>query len=93
MNKRNGKEQMNMLQTVKAEVDVDGNVRLLEPLRVTKPSRALVTLLDTEEGSVSHNGNAADVLKFLQEHRLPDEARPSAEEIEAHIQEARESWE
>jgi len=92
MNKRNGKEQTNMLQTVEAEVDVDGSVRLLEPLRVTKPSRALVTLLDTEQVSVSQTGNAADVLKFLQEHRLPDDARPSAEEIEAHILEARQSW-
>ena len=35
-----------MLQTVQAEVDVDGNVRLLEPLRVTKPTRALAPLLD-----------------------------------------------
>lgn len=81
-----------MLQTVEAEVDVDGSVRLLEPLRVTKLSRALVTLLDTEQGSISQTGNAADVLNFLQEHRLPDEARLSAEEIEAHILEARESW-
>jgi hypothetical protein len=53
----------------------------------------LVTLLDTEHVSVGQNGNVADVLRFLQEHRLPDEARPSAEEIEAHILEARESWE
>jgi hypothetical protein len=92
MNNRTGKEQTNMLHTVEAEVDVDGSVRLLEPLRVTKPSRALVTLLDTEHVSVSQTGNAAEVLKFLQEHRLPDEARPSAEEIEAHILEAHESW-
>jgi hypothetical protein len=81
-----------MLQTVEAEVDIDGSVRLLEPLRVTKPSRALVTLLDPEHGSVSHKGNAAAVLTFLQESRLPDDARPSAEEIEAHILETRESW-
>jgi hypothetical protein len=35
-----------MLHTVEAEIDVNGNVRLLEPLRVTKPTRALVTLLE-----------------------------------------------
>jgi hypothetical protein len=34
-----------MWQTVEAEIDIYGNVRLLEPLRVTRPTRALVTLL------------------------------------------------
>lgn len=42
-----------MLQTVEAEVSVDGNVRLLEPLSVTKPSRALVTLLEQTNGHES----------------------------------------
>jgi hypothetical protein len=82
-----------MLQTVKAEVDVNGNVRLLEPLSVTKTSPALVTLLDTENDSGSIKGNVAEVLKFLREYRLPEEARPKAEEIEARIVEMRESWE
>jgi len=81
-----------MLRTVEAEVNIDGSVRLLEPLRVTKTSRALVTLLDTENVSASQKGNAAEVLKFLQENRLPAYARPRAEEIEAQITEARESW-
>lgn len=35
-----------MLQTVEAEIDVNGNVRLLEPLHITKPTRALLTLLE-----------------------------------------------
>ena len=82
-----------MLPTVKAEVDTDGTVRLLEPLRVTKISRALVTLLDTENVAAGPKGNAAEVLKFLRENRLPEYARPGAEEIEAQILEARESWE
>lgn len=81
-----------MLQTVKAEVDVGGNVRLLEPLHVTQTSPALVTLLDTPNGTASLQGNAAAVLQFLQENRLPEAARPTAAEIEAHIQEAREAW-
>jgi hypothetical protein len=82
-----------MLQTVKAEVDINGNVRLLEPLSVTKTSPALVTLLDTENDSGNLKGNVAEVLKFLRENRLPEEARPKAEEIEARIVEMRESWE
>lgn len=35
-----------MLTTIEAEIDVNGNVTLLEPLKITKKSRALVTLLD-----------------------------------------------
>lgn len=35
-----------MLQTVEAEIDVSGNIRLLEPLRVSKKSRAIVTVLE-----------------------------------------------
>lgn len=37
-----------MLTTIEAEIDVNGNVRFLEPLKITKKSRALVTLLDDE---------------------------------------------
>jgi hypothetical protein len=80
-----------MLHTVKAEVDVDGNVQLLEPLHVTKLSRALVTLLDKQNGSTSQKGNAADMLKFLRENRLPEASRPSEAEIEAQILEMRKS--
>lgn len=35
-----------MLTTIEAEIDVNGNVRFLEPLKITKKSRALVTLLN-----------------------------------------------
>ena len=43
-----------MLQTVEAEIDVNGNIRLLEPLPVTKPRRVLVTLL--AESTTAQNG-------------------------------------
>jgi hypothetical protein len=78
-----------MLTTIKAEIDVGGNVRLLEPVEVTKTTKAIVTLLD-------ENGNgertAKSVLDFLRSNRLPDDARPTAEDIDAQIKEARESW-
>lgn len=48
-----------MLQTVEAEIDVNGNIRLLEPLPVTTPRRVLVTLL--EPGATSTNGTEATV--------------------------------
>jgi hypothetical protein len=82
-----------MSQTVEAEVDVNGNVRLLEPLRVTKPTRALVTLLEDEVTLSSTKGDARAMLEFLRSHRLPENVKPSAKEIEAQIAEARNSWE
>jgi hypothetical protein len=86
------KSNTKMLQTVKAEVDVDGTVRLLEPLHITQTSPALVTLLDTENGTARPKGNALAVLQFLQENELAESALPTAEEMEAQILEARESW-
>ena len=82
-----------MLQTAEAEISVDGSVRLLEPLQVRKTSRVLVVLLDKENGVVRQRGNTADVLKFLRENRLPESARPTADEIEAQVMDVRESWE
>ena len=35
-----------MLQTVEAEIEINGVVRLLEPLHITKKTRAIVTVLD-----------------------------------------------
>jgi hypothetical protein len=46
-----------MLQTVEAEIDVNGNIRLLEPLPVTAPRRVLVTLL--AESANAPNGSEA----------------------------------
>lgn len=39
-----------MLTTVEAEINIDGTVRLLEPIKVEKRSRAILTLLNDENG-------------------------------------------
>ncbi len=36
-----------MLTTIEAEIDVDGNIKLLEPLKVNKKSRIIITLMDS----------------------------------------------
>lgn len=46
-----------MLQTVEAEIDTNGNIRLLEPLPVAAPRRVLVTLL--EPSVIAANGTEA----------------------------------
>ena len=80
-----------MLQTVEGILDVDGQIRWLEPLHVEKPSRVIVTLLQDHNGSSQVKGNAGDALQSLRKNRLPDAARPSVAEIEAQITEAQES--
>ena len=37
-----------MFQTVEAQIDEHGHIRLLEPLRLPRPSRALVTILPSD---------------------------------------------
>ena len=82
-----------MLQTVEGIVDVDGQIRWLERLRVVKPSRVLVTLLpDTNGSRVEPEGNIAALQAFLQNPDFVNRPAGSAAEIEATIQEMRNSW-
>ncbi len=37
---------LKMLTTIEAEIDVDGKIKLLEPLKVNKKSRIIITLID-----------------------------------------------
>lgn len=77
-----------MLTTVKAEIEVGGKVRLLEPIEVTRTTKAIVTLLDEP----ARNGdNASRALEFLRANRLPESSRSSTSEIDARIEEARDS--
>ncbi len=82
----------NWMQIVKAEIDIDGVVRLLEPLTVTKRSRASVTVFDDLWDSASGKGTASEVLEFLRSNRLPASSRLTPEMIERQIAEARDSW-
>ena len=82
-----------MLQTVEAEIDVSGNIRLLEPLRVSKKSRAIVTVLEETNGDTQEKGNSKMILELLRSPDFANRKSYSAEEIEAQIEEARNSWE
>lgn len=80
-----------MLQTVEAEIGVDGTVTLLEPLRVNRTTRALVTLL--EKADVDINDTATNLTQFLESDEFKNRRSYSTEEIESQIEEARDSWE
>ena len=79
-----------MLQTVEAEIKPDGSITLLEPIQVKKTARALVTVL--ENGNGANEGNVRQMLEFLRNNRLPAESRRSAGEIDAGIEDNRNSW-
>lgn len=80
-----------MLQTVEAEITTDGTVTLLEAVDVKTSTRALVTVMENGVAAKG-KGNVREVLEFLRNNRLPVESRRTAEEMEAQIEEERNSW-
>ncbi|MDP9348853.1 MAG: hypothetical protein M3P24_06910 [Gemmatimonadota bacterium] len=69
-----------MLRTIEAVVEADGRVRLLEPVDVQVPRRALLTILDEPAEE------AANLLALLSEAALEDWNRPEEEEAWRHLQ-------
>lgn len=83
-----------MLQTVEAEIDVNGNVELLEPVRVLKKSRAILTVLEeTNDDADDERGNGKKILELLRSPEFINRKGYSAEEIKIQIEEARNSLE
>jgi len=82
-----------MLTTIEAEIDVYGNVRLLEPLKLSKKSRAIVTVLDETDATQEQKENKNTVLELLKSSEFANRKTHSTQEIEARIEELRNSWE
>lgn len=80
-----------MLQTIEAIIETSGEVILLEEVRVTKPTKALVTVL--ENGMRASTGNVSSVLELMQSPEFKNRRSYSAEQIEAQILENRNSFE
>lgn len=69
-----------MLRTVEAIVEADGRVRLLEPVDVQAPRRALLTILDEPAEE------AANLSALLSEAALEEWNRPEEEAAWSHLQ-------
>ncbi len=69
-----------MLRTIEAIVEADGRVRLLEPVDVQAPRRALLTILDEPAEE------AANLPALLSEAALEDWNRPEEEQAWRHLQ-------
>ena len=67
-----------MLRTLEAVIDKEGNVRLLEPVRLTSSRRAFVVILD--ESSITSNETA-----LLSEDALKDWNRPEEDQAWSHL--------
>jgi hypothetical protein len=72
-----------MIQTLEAVIDSQGRVSLLQPAKVARPRRALVTVLD-EEPTVP-----AAVTGLSEPALAVDWTRPEEEAAWAHLQPAR----
>lgn len=73
-----------MMQTVEAIIDVGGEVRLLEPVSVDSPKRALVTILEEKP--------EANETALLSEKALGEDwNRPEEDAAWAHLQPAKSS--
>lgn len=84
-----------MLQTIEVMVEPNGNIRLLENFKITKPTKALLTLLETPLNKVDipKRGSGEAILKFLDQNSLKQEHRRSIEEINKYIEQERNAWE
>lgn len=76
-----------MLTTIEAEIDVNGNVRLLEPLKLKKKSRAIVTVLN--ETADSPTKTSEKILDFFESPRFVNRKSYSNDEIKERIEELR----
>ncbi len=80
-----------MLQTVEAEIDVNGEIKLLESVRITKKARAIVTVMIDENGEAISKGNSIKILEMLRSREFANRNGHTAEQIKARIEEARNS--
>jgi hypothetical protein len=80
-----------MLKTIEAILEPSGQVRLLEPVHVFRPSRVLLTLL--EPATETQRGNATALLQRLKDNPLPPQYQRNAEEIDEQIEQERNAWE
>ena len=72
-----------MLRTIKAIIEADGTIRLLEPVSLGSPRQALLTILDDDE-------DVALSSAVLSEAALAaDWSRPEEDAAWAHLQRAR----
>jgi hypothetical protein len=73
-----------MIQTIEAVIDEEGNVHLLQPIRLTETRRALVTILEEQPAA------GVSETALLSEQTLSEDwNRPEEDEAWSHLQPVR----
>ena len=76
-----------ILQKIQATIDINGEVHLLQPVKLDKPAQAVVTILSEDFGQVG-----ADETAILSEASLAEDwNRPEEDEAWAYMQPDRNS--
>ncbi len=73
-----------MIQTVEAIIDQNGNVHLLESIKLPALRRALVTILEEEPAT-----SASETALLSEQALAEDWMRPEEDEAWSHLQQAR----
>jgi hypothetical protein len=87
-----------MLQAIEAVIHPDGTVHLLENLKVTQPTRVILTLLPGKLSELplaiwaARKGDVANVLALLKSPRYQQRQAGNPAAMEATIRENRDAW-
>ena len=81
-----------MLQAIEAEIGPDGRVTLLEPVRLPRTVRAVVTLLSPIEISTPARGSGAAMLALLDSPEFANAPSGDPEQMEKDIAANRDDW-
>lgn len=80
-----------MLQAVEAIVNPDGSVRLLEQLKVKRPTRVIMTVVPDVPVNAGE-GNIAAALSYLKSEEYLSRPYGDPDAMERTIQENRNAW-
>ncbi len=73
-----------MIRTLEAEIDENGNVRLLERLRLPSVRRAFVTILDSDSDAAAND--TGDAILLSEMALAEDWNRPEEDQAWSHLQ-------
>ena len=82
-----------MLTTLEGTLDPEGTIRFRETLRLTRPRRVLVTLLDDEAAAADKDdGGLASLRSLLAAPEFQNRPYGAAAELEAFVDQTRNAW-
>ena len=81
-----------MLQAIEAEISPNGQVTLLEPVHLEHPTRAVVTILASENKVAGSRGRGSMLLELLDSPDFASAPPGDPDRIEREIAANRDAW-